>query len=140
MSFFFRTFQHYSGYWTPSSATHPISALRVFTSDLFIGHSVLLVLESRTIWQQAQVQTYSSHQLTPTIVFLLSVLSESYVLILRSFQEKYIPERCFHVCHIMKEKVFPCRPGRQPALPTKQPGHVHRRMGGEITCICLLRI
>lgn len=30
-----------------------------------------------------------------------------YVLILRSFQEKYIPQRCFNVCDIMEEKVSP---------------------------------
>uniref|UniRef100_A0A3P8SAD2 Uncharacterized protein n=1 Tax=Amphiprion percula TaxID=161767 RepID=A0A3P8SAD2_AMPPE len=42
----------------------------------------------------------------------LTTLTElQYVLILRSFQEKCIPEHCFHVCHIMEEKVSPCRPG-----------------------------
>ncbi len=43
----------------------------------------------------------------------------SYVLILRSFQEKYIPEGCFHVCHITEEKVSPCRPGSPPASSPK---------------------
>lgn len=57
------------------------------------------------------------------LLFLCSAAlrEQHYVLIWSSFQEKYIPERCFHVCHIMKEQVFLCRPGQQPALPTKHP-------------------
>lgn len=77
-----------------------------------MGHTVLSGPERKKIGQQAQVKTYLSHKLTPTIVFVLCSSErarerESYVLILRSFQEKYIPERCFHVCHIMEEKFSP---------------------------------
>lgn len=52
-----------------------------------------------------------------------------YVLILHSFQEKCIPQRCFNVCHIMEEKVIPT--GKQPVLATKQPSHVHSHMEGK---------
>lgn len=46
----------------------------------------------------------------PLLLFSCSAARRKlqYVLILRSFQEKYIPEHCFHVCHIMAEKVSPC--------------------------------
>ena len=60
-----------------------------------------------------------------------------YVLILQAFQEKYISECCFQFCHIMEGFLAA---GRQPALPTKQLGHVHHHMGGEIACICLLHV
>lgn len=75
-------------------------------------------LENKTIGQYVQVKT---HLLNPPRESESEregwcVLGGGYVLILHLFQEKYIPERSFHVCHIMQEKVSPCRPARPPAL------------------------
>lgn len=138
----FYTFQHYPGYLTLSSTTPPFSALRVFTSDLFCLHGTLC---SFGLGKQDDCAIRSSQNVSsayPCYCFPALQPWESYVLILLSFQEKYIPQCCFHVCHIMEEKVSPCILGRQPALSTKQPGHVHRRIGGEnnMHTVCLLRI
>lgn len=53
------------------------------------------------------------------------------MLISHSFQEKYIPDRSFHVCHITEENVFPPElAGGQPSHPNG-PGHVHAAQVGE---------
>lgn len=68
----------------------------------------------------------------PPLFFCCAALKrERYVLISHSFQEKYIPERSFHVCHITEEKVFPPElAGGQPS-PPNGPGHVHAAQVGE---------
>lgn len=53
------------------------------------------------------------------------------MLISHSFQEKYIPERSFHVCHIMEEKVFPPELAGGQASQPNGPGHVHAAQVGE---------
>lgn len=115
---------------TLSTATTGISASTVFTSDLFCipWTSCSFGPGKQDDWAICSSQnssTYPHHCFSALQFWGRERERERYVLILRSFQEKYIPERSFHVCHIMEEKVSPCRPGRQPALPTKQLGHVH---------------
>lgn len=126
---------HYPGYLTPSSATPPISA----SYFAFVGHSVL-ALESKMIGQYGSRQDLLVSSAYPHHCFSALQLWESYVLISFSFQEKYIPERCFHVCHIMEEKVFSLQTWQAARSPNQTTRPRARRMGGEIACICLLRI
>lgn len=125
----FTLLRHERCYLTLRSAPS-LPRLTAFTSDLFCIPWTSCSLGRQDDWAIRSSQNSSAE---PPPLFFHSAAPreregvggrERCVLILLSFQEKYIPEHSFHVCHIMEEKVSPCRPGRQPAQPSKQLGHV----------------
>lgn len=108
VSFFLYTSQHYLGYPTLGPATPAASSIRVFTSDLFCARGTLRSFgpgEARAIAQHVQVIRVKTSLISlPCYCFFPPLQPwESYVLILHTFQEKHIPKRSFHVCHIMED-------------------------------------
>lgn len=91
-----------------TSAATGISSFTVFTSDSFCLSWTRCPLGPR---KQDDWAIRSSQTSPPQPSHCFSAVQlwkrERYVLISHSFQEKYIPERSFHVCHITKEKVSP---------------------------------
>lgn len=99
--------------------------LNFFFHCFYIGLFCLEKLDTMFFWPQKQrrlgnmfkskliAPPHRHPPLPPPLLFFLfccaALKRERYVLISCSFQEKYIPECSFHVCHIIGEKVFPPR-------------------------------
>lgn len=113
-----------------TSAATGISSFTVFTSDSFCLSWTRCPLGPR---KQDDWAIRSSQTSPPQPSHCFSAVQlwkrERYVLISHSFQEKYIPERSFHVCHITKEKVSPPR-SWQAARPPRHTAQTRARGTG----------